>query len=521
MRLLRIGFRLVASQVNISKIRTKKSNEKLENLHSQMSFLTFHGAAMLKGNGALCVLLCLLFAVLCFSQTVAAIRFDDIRIVARMPSVQAWSDSVQAIKALEEAIDDPVVRQKVRKALANTSAGFQPCVHNVYRCDDKGVIIEVNIHDLDHGRINWSKFPSTVRRINLRNSTLQQALVMTELPRDLVDFSAIDTQFMPKSVMVHPFNAKGESNAPANPCGPGNNGKCVYRLVMLECENCGLTSANFAGVAPFFPELAMLHMNGNVNMTFNVQDIPASVLSLQVSHARLGDVSVTDVLKRIPAKIERLNISYTGVRFEWDMLNAAPRSVKIMDLSGLAPPAEVGDKAGADANAQKALESICDAKKGIDPFELYFSHCGIKGGLPDFTSCQRLNVLDMSHNQLTKLSLGKLPSTLSVLHLNNNLFTESLDVAKLPRRLYSLDVSSNRMTGPIDIAALPENLEYFDISNNTFSGHVDLTKLPEKSRFVYLQHNNFTGEADLVDIPLYIRFIMIHHNNWDYRLPVE
>jgi hypothetical protein len=466
--------------------------------------------------------------ILCLAWPVSAITFDKIQPAPQMLAVEDWSASIQAIKALEQAIEDDEVRQRVREALENVSTGFLPCAHNVYRCDDTRTIVEVIIDDFSGGRVNWASFPSTVRHIQVRNSALQQALVLTELPRQLEDFNAVDTLWEPKSLLVHPFNALHENGVPLMPCGPIGSKECVFQLRTLQCVNCGLREAFLEGAAPLFPRLTTLNLNNNSLMSFDVRSVPPSLSSLQLSHARLGDLNVADVLARVPKALKRLNISFTGVQFEWGMLKAVASSVTTLDLSGLLPSTPVrlhrnshlSDVAEATALLQETpLESICSPHAGMSPVQLYLSSCGIAGELPNFTLCEQLEVLDMSHNHLTRLRFDKLPKQLQVLHLNNNAFTDVLDVAQLPRGLLSLDLSANRMTGNIRIADLPTRLEYFDVSRNALSGNVNLTQLPDTMKFVYLQHNNFTGEADLVEIPLGLRFIMIHHNNWDYRLP--
>lgn len=475
-------------------------------------------------------LLCVLAAVLvCLLPAASAILFDPIEQAPQLGSIDAWSASIRAIKALEAAIDDEQVRRYVRVALENVTMGFLPCSHNLYRCDAEGNVVEVVIDYLDHGRVDWTKFPESVKRIHVRKSSLAQALVLTELPQQLEEFAAVDTTWQPASLLVHPFDARRGNAAPPLPCEPGTGvTACVFALKTLRCENCALTAANLVGSAALFPNLSALNLNNNSLLAFDVRSVPPSVVSLQLSHTRLGSLRVADVMRHGPQHLQRLNLSFTGLRFEWDMLLAAPQSLVVVDLSGLSPASPPADKVndgenrvddGADAAAPPSLAAVCTGEGGFSPTELYLSHCEIAGELPDLRGCGRLVVLEMAHNRISRLRLESLPASLEVLHLNNNAFAEAVNVSQLPRGLRSLDLSSNRFTGAVQVADLPAKLEYLDVSNNTLSGHLNLTQLPESMKFVYVQHNNFSGEADLVEIPLGIRFIMIHHNNWDYRLP--
>ncbi|KAL7695247.1 hypothetical protein NQL31_002363 [Lotmaria passim] len=468
-----------------------------------------------------------------FFSVAAAMRFDPIQPAPSMLSIEAWSASVRAIKALELAIDDEEVRQQVRVALESVSAGFLPCLHNVYRCDDENdpnSVAEVVIDGLRGGRLNWAQFPATTRRILVRDSALQQALVLTELPQQLEVFSAVNTQWEPQSLLVHRFDVLRENGVPVMPCGRVGSPGCLFHLQKLQCVKCELTTALLTEAAPLFPNLSILDLNQNSRLTLDVRTVPPSVVALQLSHVHLGEVTAADVLQRMPRQVTQLNLSYTGIKFEWGMLREVSTNVTVLDLSGLSPPTTVADKDHNGNNGcsngnctvdqqRPLLTRLCDSHMGTSPVELYFSHGGITGGLPDCKECFRLETLDMSHNKLSNLTLDRLPEQLRVLRLNNNAFANGLNTSQLPRALFSLDLSFNQMTGGISIGDLPRNLEYFDISNNFFNGTVNLTELPESTKLAYLQHNNFIGEANLVDIPLGIRFIIIHHNNWDYRLP--
>ncbi|KPA80608.1 hypothetical protein ABB37_04804 [Leptomonas pyrrhocoris] len=470
-----------------------------------------------------CVVPCALFFVFSMLMlwTATAIRFDDIQLANKKDSPEVWTKSVQAVVALEMAIEDATVREKVQQALKKTKKGFQYCSHNVYHCDDTGNAVDVIIDDLQDGRVNWDRFPATVKRIFVRNSVLRQTLILSELPRQLEVFSAVNTSWNSTSLLLHPGNVVGESSVALLTCGQDSGKKCVHHLQKLQCESCGLTEANLSKSDLLYPELTSINFNNNTLVGFDVHTVPATVTSLHISHVPLEGLSVLDVLSRLPKATTELNLSYTGVLFQWDTLKSITLPLTVLDLSGLtSTPSRKGqDNPDITATEPQPMSSFCDGALGKTLEAAYFVHSGLKGVLPGLAACTRLTVLDLSHNQLTRLPLDHLPPVLHVLRLSNNSFEEEMNVSSLPRGLLSLDVSSNRFSGPFKISDLPRSLAYFDISHNAFTGHVNLTELPETAKFVYLQYNNFTGEADLVDIPLGIRFIMVHHNNWDYRLP--
>ncbi|KPI86789.1 hypothetical protein ABL78_4158 [Leptomonas seymouri] len=304
-------------------------------------------------------------------------------------------------------------------------------------------------------------------------------------------------------------------------CAKKNAKECFYNLKAMSCVNCRLTTTNFTSSSVLFPKLSALNLSSNPFTSFDFRETPGSVSTLQISHVQLKESSVTEVLSLLPKSIKKLNISYSGLDFEWSMLKNGWPNMDMLDLSGLVPRAAISERRlgeGAVA-AQKPLSSICDHAAGKSIKELHVSNCSLAGELPDFTNCEHLEVLDMSQNLFSTLRLDKFPPGLRGLNLRGNNFSNVLNVSQLPQRLLSLDLSKNRLHGTISTASLPPQISYFDISHNAFSGTLNLTELPETARFVYLQYNNFTGEAELSDIPLGIRFIMIHHNNWDCRMP--
>ncbi|KAK7200273.1 Leucine Rich repeat [Novymonas esmeraldas] len=410
--------------------------------------------------------------------------------------------SVQIVEALQRAIQDPDMQREAEAALKNTGAGFDVCHSTLLRCNSTTKAVEeVVIKDMRGGVVQWNELPSTVLRVFVMDSKLDQPLVLSSLPPQLSEFAATNVEWQSNALLQNP---------------PGDNAPDAEatsaKLHLLQCNNCGLEKAELLPTSPQLGSLHTLSLRENPKLAVDISQLPRSLVSLQLSGSGLTQTTVKAALEAAPASLSRLNISFTGIAMSIDMLSSASKDLEALDVSGLT-------SGSVDTPLSVAqLEEACNPT-GFNPTELYMIKSKLTGTLPALSKCTKLTALDMSNNKLSGAALDHLPPTLELLHLNNNDINSNLRTDTLPRALRSLDISANHFMGDMNLSGLPQKLQFFDISHNDFSGKVNLTQLPESIKFVYIQHNNFTGEADLVDIPLGIRFIMIHHNNWDYRLP--
>ncbi|GET90505.1 hypothetical protein, conserved [Leishmania tarentolae] len=432
---------------------------------------------------------------------VGALEMDKLFPMKGRISAKDHYESVQALQALQRAIDDSELQKMIAFALKDTRS-FNRCRSALYRCNHMtGALEEAVIKGMHGGTVKWAEYPKSVRRIHITDSRLSQPLVISSLPANVEEFVATNVEWESNSILE--VSPSGEKEVVKG---------SLARLRVLQCENCALVKAEVTLTAPQLESLQVLSLSGNPALVIDLRALPRNLNTLHLSHTQLAHSTVSEVLEAAPELLSLLNISFTGVTLTPDMLPSAKKHVRVLDVSGL----ESGNSELSVSASQ--LQGVCNTSSG-DLAELYFSRCGLAGNLPDLRNCTKLKVLDLSHNRLDGVVFSQLPESIEVLRLNNNGLQGGLRTSDLPRTLRSLDLSDNDCTGDVDLLELPPQLLYFNISHNHFSGTVNFTELPESLKFVYMEYNNFTGEANLVDLPLGLRFILVHHNNWDYRLP--
>ncbi|XP_044473187.1 receptor-like protein 7 [Mangifera indica] len=143
--------------------------------------------------------------------------------------------------------------------------------------------------------------------------------------------------------------------------------------------------------------------------------------------------------------------------------------------------------------------------------DLYVSQNSLAGQIPDFGNLNKLNHLDLSHNNFS----GPLPNHLNQLlslaeaDLSNNFLTGIIpsELFSLPSLAY-LQLSYNAFSGPIDPFQPSNSLQSVLLNTNKISGSIP-SSIFELVNLAYLDlsSNNFSGTLQL-DMLLQMKFLL-------------
>ena len=110
---------------------------------------------------------------------------------------------------------------------------------------------------------------------------------------------------------------------------------------------------------------------------------------------------------------------------------------------------------------------------------------------------------DKYHSNFLKgdFQLCTVPSLVTNLDVNENLYRHTLDMTSLPGAAQSFSFQKNRFRGHVDLTSLPTGLLELNLSQNMFSGNLNFEHIPCGMRTLRLGRNRFEGIVDFSQLP--------------------
>ena len=119
------------------------------------------------------------------------------------------------------------------------------------------------------------------------------------------------------------------------------------------------------------------------------------------------------------------------------------------------------------------------------------------------------------------LDLLFLPESLKIMSVQGNAHNSTISLGSLPSSLTLLNVSDNQLHGELDLTHLPDNLTHLLLNMNLFSGSISLTQLPEKLKVLRLDHNHIEGPVDLTSLPTNLTDLILVQNRFSGTISLE